>query len=111
MWPGQFVDARLLLETRPHALTVPMAAIQHGPDGLYVYVVKPDSTVALQDVKMAQQDQGIAVIEQGMDDGAQVVVSGSPACNPEPGWPAGRGGEERSTAGATGAPARRAPAG
>ncbi len=42
LWPGQFVNARMLLETRHDALTVPSPAVQHGPSGLYVYVVKPE---------------------------------------------------------------------
>ena len=52
LWPGQFVEARLLLDTRKDTLTVPTAAIQHGPAGLYVYVLKPDHTVAHADVKI-----------------------------------------------------------
>jgi membrane fusion protein, multidrug efflux system len=76
LWPGQFVDARLLVGTRTHALTVPEAAIQHGPDGLFTYVLKADSTVDRRDVKVGEEDQGIAVIEQGLNDGDQVVVSG-----------------------------------
>ena len=43
LWPGQFVNARLQLGTEQNALTVPSVAVQHGPVGLYVYVVKPDS--------------------------------------------------------------------
>ena len=50
LWPGQFVAARLRLGTDRNAVTVPQAAIQHGPDGLYVFVVKSDRTAAKQAV-------------------------------------------------------------
>src|ERR1019366_2035796 len=47
LWPGQFVNVRLQVGVRSHALTVPSIAVQHGPDGLFVYVFKPDSTAAM----------------------------------------------------------------
>ena len=50
LWPGQFVEARLLLRTEHQVVTVPTQAVQHGQIGLYVYVVKPDSTVQRQTV-------------------------------------------------------------
>ena len=56
LWPGQFVNARLLVGTERNVLTVPSVAVQHGPTGLYVYVVKPDSTVARQPVEVARDD-------------------------------------------------------
>ena len=46
LWPGEFVNARLRVDTLHQAVTVPVAAIQHGPNGLFVYTVKPDNTVA-----------------------------------------------------------------
>ena len=45
LWPGQFVETRLLRAHRRQSLAIPTPAVQHGPDGLFVYVVKPDSTV------------------------------------------------------------------
>jgi len=48
LWPGQFINARLLVETLHKATTAPLAAIEHGPDGLYVYTVGPDNTVQTQ---------------------------------------------------------------
>ena len=57
-------------------LTVPSAAVQHGPSGLYVYVVKPDSTVARQAVDVARDDGTVAVIAKGLDDGQVVVTDG-----------------------------------
>jgi multidrug efflux system membrane fusion protein len=76
LWPGQFVNARLLVETLRNALTVPSAAVQHGPAGLYVYVVKPDSTVARQDIRLDLDDGRVSVIAKGLEIGERVVVSG-----------------------------------
>jgi multidrug efflux system membrane fusion protein len=76
LWPGQFVNVRLQLDTRRDAATVPTAAVQRGPDGLYVYLVKPDSTVVRQPVDIEQDDGKIAVISRGLDGGENVVVAG-----------------------------------
>ena len=76
LWPGQFVNAHLLVETRHGALTVPSEAVQHGPAGLYVYIVKPDQTVARQDVDVEQDTGKIAVVSNGLSDGQRVVVNG-----------------------------------
>ena len=56
LWPGQFVNVRMQTETLKNALAVPSAAVQRGPQGLYVYVVKPDSTVAMQPIQVQQDD-------------------------------------------------------
>lgn len=76
LWPGQFVNARLLADTLRGAVAVPSIAVQHGPAGLFVYVVKPDSTVAMQTVELRQDDGTTAVIASGLDEGAQVVTNG-----------------------------------
>lgn len=76
LWPGQFVSAQLLLEERRDVLTVPSPAVQHGPAGLYAYVVKPDSTVARQELQVDQDTGSVAVIAQGLEAGDRVVVSG-----------------------------------
>jgi membrane fusion protein, multidrug efflux system len=76
LWPGQFVNVRLLLRTLPHAVTVPSTAIQRGPDGMYVYVIKPDMTVAMQPVEVDQMTEGTAVIRTGLQAGTPIVVSG-----------------------------------
>ncbi len=76
LWPGQFVRARLLLDTLRDALTIPSAAVQHGPDGLFVYVVGPDGTAAHQAVTLAADDGHTAVITHGLQEGALVVTSG-----------------------------------
>jgi membrane fusion protein, multidrug efflux system len=75
LWPGQFVDARLIIGTAHHVVTVPAEAVQHGPDGLYVYVIKPDSTVQRQAVESETRGD-VAIISSGLQAGQQVVVRG-----------------------------------
>lgn len=76
LWPGQFVNARLLVGTQANALTVPSHAIQHGPNGLYVYLVNPDTTVARQPVEVSDDDGSVAVVVKGLADTAVVVTDG-----------------------------------
>jgi multidrug efflux system membrane fusion protein len=76
LWPGQFVGAKLQLAVAHNALTLPPAAVQHGPDGLYVYVVKSDNTVAKQDVQIGYQDETASLIKDGLQGGESVVLSG-----------------------------------
>jgi multidrug efflux system membrane fusion protein len=76
LWPGQFVNARLQLGTEQNALTVPSVAVQHGPTGLYVYVIKPDLSVARQSIEVGRDDGTVAVIAKGLADGEQVVTDG-----------------------------------
>jgi multidrug efflux system membrane fusion protein len=76
LWPGQLVNARLLLETRKDGLTVAGSAVQQGQSGSYVYVVKPDKTVELRSVTVAEISQGQALIDQGLKAGDVVVVDG-----------------------------------
>jgi membrane fusion protein, multidrug efflux system len=76
LWPGEFVDARLLLDTLHQVVTVPVAATQHGPNGLFVYTVKPDHTVAEQAVEVGEQYAGMAVVAKGLQAGQQVVTAG-----------------------------------
>ena len=76
LWPGEFVNARLRVDTLHQAVTVPLASIQHGPNGLFVYTVKPDSTVQEQAVQLAYQDDNIAVIGKGVSGGENVVLTG-----------------------------------
>jgi multidrug efflux system membrane fusion protein len=76
LWPGQFVDVRLQVRTLQNVVTVPSPAIQRGPDGMYVYVIKPDSTVAMQPVTVTQMMDGSSVIDTGLEAGTPIVVSG-----------------------------------
>ena len=76
LWPGQFVRARLLLDTLRGALTIPSQAVEHGPDGLFVYVVRPNATATRQPVTLRSDDGRTAVVASGLRDGAVVVTSG-----------------------------------
>jgi multidrug efflux system membrane fusion protein len=76
LWPGQFIHARLLIETLATVVVVPTQAIQHGPGGLYVYAVKPDATVARLPVEVSNEDGGLTVVAKGLDDDAVVVTDG-----------------------------------
>ena len=76
LWPGQLVNARLLLETRHNGLTVSASVVQQGPNGPYAYVVNPDNTVAIRPIKVAQISEGQALIDSGLNANEQVVVDG-----------------------------------
>jgi membrane fusion protein, multidrug efflux system len=76
LWPGELVNARLLLDTRHNGLTVPASAVQQGPKGPYTWVIKPDNTVAIHQIKVAQISDGQALIDSGLDANEQVVVDG-----------------------------------
>ncbi len=75
LWPGQFIDLRLLVRTDENALTIPAAALQRGPDGMFVFLVRPDSTVAQQPVTVANNSETVAIVTQGLEAGQQVVTS------------------------------------
>jgi multidrug efflux system membrane fusion protein len=75
LWPGQFVNARVLLRTVHGALTIPTAAIQRGPQGVFVYVVKPDSTVEVRPLQIGQHTDGRTIVTQGLRAGERVVIS------------------------------------
>src|SRR5438874_5007814 len=76
LWPGELVNARLLVETRHNGLTVPASVVQQGSKGPYAYVVNPDSTVSIRPIKVAQISDGQALIDSGLKPNEQVVVDG-----------------------------------
>ncbi len=76
LWPGAFVNARLLVETLKDVMVIPTASVQRGPDGTFVYVVTPEDTVAIRKVKVAQQDDVRAIIDSGVAIGDKVVTTG-----------------------------------
>jgi multidrug efflux system membrane fusion protein len=76
LWPGQFVNASLILTTLPAAVVIPSAAVQEGQQGSFVYVVKPDLTVALQPVTIKMTSGSEAVVDAGLDAGDRVVTDG-----------------------------------
>jgi multidrug efflux system membrane fusion protein len=74
--PGQFVDVSLAIETLAQAVTVPAEAIQQGPGGSYVYVVKDDQTVEMRKLTLAATQHGVAAIKEGLAAGEDVVTDG-----------------------------------
>lgn len=82
LWPGGFVNVRLLLSVRKDGLVVPAQAVQRGPQGPYVFAVKPDSTVEMRAVKVATVEAGQALLDDGLEDGVTVVVEGTAKLQP-----------------------------
>jgi multidrug efflux system membrane fusion protein len=76
LWPGQFVNARLLVTVRKAGNVVPASVVQRGPDGSYAYVIKEDLSVETRPVHVAHIEQGEALIDSGLQPGEQVVVDG-----------------------------------
>src|SRR5262249_25336523 len=76
LWPGEFVNVRLILNIRKGVPTVPAQTVQDGPSGHYAYVIKPDSTVERREVEVTTVQDGIAIISKGLSPGEQVVVEG-----------------------------------
>jgi multidrug efflux system membrane fusion protein len=76
LWPGEFVNVRLILNIRKDAPTVPQQAVQVGPNGSYAYVIKDGNTVERRAVEVAATQDGIAVIGKGRTAGEKVVVDG-----------------------------------
>ena len=76
LWPGELVNARLLLRTEPEGLTIAAGAVQQGPTGSYVYVVLPDQSAQVRPVGVAQISEGQALISSGLKAGETVVVDG-----------------------------------
>jgi multidrug efflux system membrane fusion protein len=76
LWPGQFASVTLTLSEQGNAIVVPTQALQNGPKGQYVYVVKPDSSAEMRDVAVERTDGLEAVIGNGLNAGETVIVSG-----------------------------------
>lgn len=76
LWPNQFVNARLLLEVRHNSTVIPAAAIQRGPQGTYVFVVKPDKTVDIHPVTIAFTQENLTNIASGIVPNDIVVTDG-----------------------------------
>ena len=82
LWPGELVNARLLLQTRHNGLTVPAGVVQQSQQGMYAYVIKPDNTVEQRNVTVAQISDGEALIDSGLAANEQVVVDGQSKLQP-----------------------------
>jgi multidrug efflux system membrane fusion protein len=95
LFPSQFVNVRLLVETRKDALIVPAAAIQRSPQTTFVYVVKPDQTVEMRDVEVGPTEGDQTVVEKGVRPGEIVVTDGVDKLQPGTKVNLGRGGPGR----------------
>ena len=76
LWPGELVNARLLLRIQKNGLTIPAAAVQQGEKGSYVYVIAPDKTVQMRPIQVGQVYEGQALITSGLAANESVVVDG-----------------------------------
>lgn len=75
LWPGQYVNARVLVRTERNALTLPTAAVQLGPNGPFTYVIKSDSTVEVRPLTLGEESGGMTVIKSGIVLNERVVTS------------------------------------
>lgn len=76
LFPNQFVNARVLVNTLPNVILIPNAAVQHSPQSDFVYVVKSDSTVEVRNVKTQGSERDQTAISQGLSAGEVVVTDG-----------------------------------
>ena len=76
LWPGQFVNVRVLIDTLRQVVVVPTAAVQRGPNGAFVYVLKADNTATVRLVNLTLQDDVQAVVATGLEPGERVVTTG-----------------------------------
>lgn len=76
LWPGQFVNATLVLHTQPNAIVVPSQAVQNGQQGQFVFVIKDDKTVEMRPVTVNRSSSGQSIIDVGLKAGERVVTDG-----------------------------------
>ncbi len=82
LWPGQFANVAVTLYEQKDAVVAPSASVQNGPSGQYVYVVKPDLTVELRNIKVARAEGDDTVVASGLAPGEQVVTVGQLRLSP-----------------------------
>ena len=76
LWPGQFVNVRLLIDTLKQVVVIPTGAVQRGPNGTFVYVVNDDNTVAIRPITVQKQDETQTVVSKGLTPPERVVTTG-----------------------------------
>ena len=76
LWPGEFVRVSLLITTRKNVVTIPAVALQRGPEGYYVWVVKADETVEQRPIEVFQADEDVVIATKGLNAGETVVLEG-----------------------------------
>jgi multidrug efflux system membrane fusion protein len=77
LFPNQFVNARVLLDVLPNVVLAPSEAIQRGPQGAFVYVVRPDGVAQMRRLELGPSDGGLIAVKQGLKAGEAVVVDGA----------------------------------
>ena len=70
------MNARLVLTTQKNATVIPSSVVQRGPQGTYAYLIKPDKTVEMRPIKVAQTEGNLALVDDGLKPGEQVVIDG-----------------------------------
>lgn len=75
LWPGEFVTARVLVNIHKQVLTIPAAALQRGPDGMFAYVIEPNSTVSVRPLKVTLLDENTVIVDSGLKPNERVVTS------------------------------------
>jgi multidrug efflux system membrane fusion protein len=76
LWPGQFVNVRLLIDTLKHVAAIPTGAVQRGPNGTFVYVVNDQDTASVRSIKVQKQDENQTVVSDGVAPPERVVTTG-----------------------------------
>src|ERR1043166_3034129 len=76
LWPGKFGNVALILTTRKDATVIPASVVQRGPQGTYAYVIESDKTVEMRPIKVGQTEGNLALVDEGLEPGEQVVVDG-----------------------------------
>jgi membrane fusion protein, multidrug efflux system len=76
LWPGQFVNIRLLIDTLKQVVVIPTGAVQRGPNGTFVYVIKDDSTASMRPIVVQKQDESQTVVKSGVEPDERVVTTG-----------------------------------
>jgi multidrug efflux system membrane fusion protein len=120
LWPGQFVNIRLLVDTLKQVVVIPTGAVQRGPNGTFVYVVKDDDTVTVRPITVQKQDETQTVVSKGLEPPERVVTTGfvrltdgtkvaigsgdAPAAQPAGQRPQGQGGARRQRGGGAAKP-------
>jgi len=82
LWPGQFVNVKLVLKTLPHAVVIPLAAVNRGPNGAFAYVVDAHSKVSVRPIALTTTEGATAVIQSGLKPGEVVVTDGQMILKP-----------------------------
>ena len=76
LWPGEFVNARLLLETRANVVAVPSTAVQRGPQGLFTWVVTANNTAVVRPIQVGPTTGDLTIITSGLEENERVVTDG-----------------------------------